>query len=580
MKNFTKRTISSALLFSAFLAPILNVQAQIQSSTSSLRTTPTQVGEQDARVDAVIAKAEDNFRKGEIHLRDRELSKAREQFDKAVETILMSGLPVRSYPKLQKYYAELVERVYRLEVPNQVPQSQIAQQAPAATTPAGETVVSSANETAKTDVPQIGFAEQRFEASPLDELAKLELTPVEQDVTTPEAQQSIASIEQAVARGSLGLKFQVHPMIQQFINYYQSRGRSTMETGLNRSGQFTRMARRIFREEGVPENLVWLGQVESAWKPWARSWAAASGLWQFIPGTGTRYGLRQTSYLDERHNYEKATRASARYLKFLADRYNGNWELAMAGYNSGEGNVDKAIRRAGVSNFWAAYPYLPRETRNYVPNILATILVANNPHKYGFGHVKPMPPLIYDKVRVPTATSLNLIAQATDTSVEVLRYLNPDLRQNMTPPEAYVMLVPAGTGNQLVATLRRIPANARSAATLATVVKGEDLQALANRTGVSVEQLQAMNSGVDLNKTTKVVVPNANSVQSINYVRPRGANPSTAPSGLMKIKANEGDTITKIASRYGYSAADLARLNGVLPDAPLTAGREIRVPTK
>ncbi|HEX9929162.1 MAG TPA: transglycosylase SLT domain-containing protein [Pyrinomonadaceae bacterium] len=579
MKNIFKHTVSTALLFSIF-APILNVQAQIQTGTSSLRDMPTQVGEQDARVDAVISKAETFFREAEVHLRDRELMKAREKFDKSVETILMSGLPVRSFPKLQKYYAELVERVYRLEVPTQVPQSQIAQATQPTTAAPGETVVSSATETAKTDIPQIGFSEQRFEASPLDELAKLELTPVEQDVTTPEAQQSIASIEQAVERGSLGLKFQVHPMIQQFINYYQARGRSTMEIGLNRSGQFTRMARRIFREEGVPENLVWLGQVESAWKPWARSWAAASGLWQFIPGTGTRYGLRQTAYLDERHNYEKATRASARYLKFLANRYNGNWELAMAGYNSGEGNVDKAIRRAGVANFWAAYQYLPRETRNYVPNILATILVANNPAKYGFTHVRPMPPLIYDKVRVPTATSLNLVAQATDTNVEVLRYLNPDLRQNMTPPEPYVMLVPAGTANQLVATLRRIPANSRNAATLATVVKGEDIQSVANRTGVSVEQLQAMNGGVDLSKTNKVVVPNTSSVERINYVRPRGNTSSAAPSGLMKIKANAGDTITKIASRYGYSAADLARLNGVLPDAPLNAGREIRVPTK
>lgn len=577
MKNIIKQTVSTALLFSVF-APILNVQAQIQTGASSLRDTPMRVGEQDARVDAVIAKAETFFREAEVHLRDRELDKAREKFDKSVETILMSGLPVRSFPKLQKYYAELVERVYRLEVPNTIPQSQIAQNTQA-TTP-NDAVVSSAGETAKTDVPQVGFAEQRFEASPLDELAKLELTPVEQDVATPEAQQSIASIEQAVARGSLGLKFQVHPMIQQFINYYQGRGRSTMEIGLNRSGQFTRMARRIFREEGVPENLVWLGQVESAWKPWARSWAAASGLWQFIPGTGTRYGLRQTTYLDERHNYEKATRASARYLKFLADRYNGNWELAMAGYNSGEGNVDRAISRAGQSNFWAAYQYLPRETRNYVPNILATILIANNPGKYGFAHVRPMPPIIYDKVRVPTATNLSLIAQATDTSVEVLRYLNPDLRQNMTPPEPYVMLVPAGTANQLVATLRRIPANARNAATLATVVKGEDIQAVANRTGVSVAELQALNNGVDLSKTNKVVVPNTNSVQSINYVRPRGSAPSTAPNGLMKVKANAGDTITKIASRYGFSAADLARLNGVLPDAPLAAGREIRVPTK
>ena len=579
MKNIYNCVLSCALLFAAFFAPILNVQAQIQVGSSGLRDTQTQVGEQEARVDAVILKAETLFREGEIHLRDREYGKAREKFDKSVEAVLLSGLPVRSFPKLQKYYAELVERVYRLEVPNQVPQSQIAQTTQPATTPS-DAVVATAPDAAKAEPPQIGFGDQKFEASPLDELAKLELTPVEQDVTTPEAQQSIASIEQAVARGSLGLKFQVHPMIQQFINYYQSRGRTTMESGLNRSGQFTRMARRIFREEGVPENLVWLGQVESAWKPWARSWAAASGLWQFIPGTGTRYGLRQTAYLDERHNYEKATRASARYLKFLANRYNGNWELAMAGYNSGEGNVDRAISRAGASNFWLAYPYLPRETRNYVPNILATILIANNPGKFGFGHVRPMPPLIYDQIKVPTATSLNLIAQSADTSVEVLRYLNPDLRQNMTPPEPYVMLVPAGTSKQVVATLRRIPANARNAAALATIVRGEDLQAVANRTGASVEQLRAMNGGVDLSKTNKVVVPNNDTVSRINYVRPRGVAPSAAPNGLMRIKANAGDTITKIASRYGFAAADLARLNGVLPDAPLSAGREIRVPTR
>ncbi|HZH34874.1 MAG TPA: lytic transglycosylase domain-containing protein, partial [Pyrinomonadaceae bacterium] len=391
MNKTYNRVISCALLFSAFYAPILSVQAQIQVSSSSLRNTQTQVGAQDAQIDAVITKAEAFFREGEIHLRDRQLMQAREKFDKSVETILLSGLPVRSFPKLQKYYAELIERVYRLEVPNQVPASQIAQQTPSATSP--DTVVSSATETAKIDIPQIGFGDQKFEVSPLDELAKLELTPEEQTIDTPAAQESFQQIQVAVQRGSLGFNFQVHPMIQQFLNYYQGRGRATMATGLERSGQFTRMARRIFKEEGVPENIVWLGQVESAWKPWARSWAAASGLWQFIPGTGTRYGLRQTAHLDERHNYEKATRASARYLKFLANRYSGNWELALAGSNSGEGNVDKAIRRAGVANFWAAYPYLPQETRNYVPNILATILVANNPGKYGFGHVRPMPPI-------------------------------------------------------------------------------------------------------------------------------------------------------------------------------------------
>ena len=198
----------------------------------------------------------------------------------------------------------------------------------------------------------------------------------------------------AVANKSLGFTFQVHPLIQQYINYYRGRGRTTMEVGLYRSGMFMRMARRIFKVEGVPENVAWLGQVESAWKPSAVSSAAASGLWQFIPGTGSRFGLQRTAQVDERNSFDEATRASARYLKFLANRYGGNWELAMAAYNCGEGNVDRAIRRAGVSNFWLAYPYLPQETRNYVPNILATILIANNPNQYGFGHIRPAPSLL------------------------------------------------------------------------------------------------------------------------------------------------------------------------------------------
>ena len=237
-----------------------------------------------------------------------------------------------------------------------------------------------------------------------------------------------------------------------------------------------RMARRIFREEGVPENVAWLGQVESAWKPTAMSWAAASGLWQFIPGTGSRFGLRRTAHVDERNSFEGATRASARYLKFLANRYGGNWELAMAAYNSGEGNVDRAIRRAGVANFWVAYPYLPQETRNYVPNILATILIANNPNQYGFGHVRPAPPLTYDQIRVPASTNLSMLAQASDTSVQYLRYLNPELRTNMTPPEPYIVRVPAGKANDVVALFKRAPASKINNSNLANSAAGETWQ--------------------------------------------------------------------------------------------------------
>ena len=144
-------------------------------------------------------------------------------------------------------------------------------------------------------------------------------------------------------------------LVQSFINYYSGRGRATMEAGLRRSGRFMTLARKIFKEEGVPQDIAWLAQVESAWSPVARSWAAAVGLWQFIPGTGARYGLRQDFYVDERSSFEKATHASARYLKWLAQRYDGNWELAMAAYNTGEGRVDSAIARSGYADFWEIY---------------------------------------------------------------------------------------------------------------------------------------------------------------------------------------------------------------------------------
>src|SRR5437764_7205435 len=213
-----------------------------------------------------------------------------------------------------------------------------------------------------------------------------------------------------------------------------------MEAGLRRSGRFMKIARETFRQMGVPEDVTWLGQVESAWSPKARSSAAASGLWQFVPSSGAQYGLRQTAWVDERNGIEKPTAASARYLKDLAKRYNGDWLLAMAAYNTGALNVDRAISRAGEANYWKIYPYIAQETRNYVPNILAVILIAKNPERYGFRNIQKMSPLAYDTVSVPSATSLSLIAQLTDTSLDYIRSLNPELRRDSTPPgEAYVL---------------------------------------------------------------------------------------------------------------------------------------------
>jgi len=571
----TRARLSSAVS-ALFAAGTLFVPAIIQAQglgVSSAREIPNEVQKAEPRVDQLIERAEGYFKQGKLNLEDNKRDAARFDFDKAVDEILMSGMDVRGSQKLQKYYLELVERIYREEVP--VLQAQPPVQQPATPVVAQNPATSTSDKVEKVAKVQpkqiqIGFRQQGFDASPLDPLSKLILTDDEKKVS----ESDIAALE--LEKNTLDFQFTINPLIQQYINYYQGRGRSTMEAGLRHSGRFMKIARETFRREGVPEDITWLGQVESAWSPKARSWAAASGLWQFVPSSGAQYGLRQTAWVDERNGIEKPTAASARYLKTLATRYNGDWLLAMAAYNTGALNVDRAISRAGEANYWKIYPYIAQETRNYVPNILAVIMIAKNPEKYGFHNIRPEAPLTFDTVSVTNATSLRLIADMTDTSADYIGSLNPELRRDTTPRgESYNVRVPSGKGKQLASLLKRVSPDSRDSARVISVAPGEDLQSVANRTGVSVATLQAMNNGVDLKTTTKLVVPNTN-VRLTNWKRGTAETPNAGT--LNKVRARKGDTIAKIAAANKLSADDVARLNGIAPNVELNAGQEIKLP--
>jgi len=569
----TRIGLAASAFFAAgtILYPAI-IQAQVPAA-SSARQIPNELQKAEPRIDQVIEKANDHFRKGKLNLEDNKRDQARDEFDKAVDEILMSGLDVRASQRLQTFYLELVERIYREEVP--VLQVTPQQNATPVVAQGPPNQNAENTQVAKTEAPkpaQIGFVQQGFEPSPLDPLSKLILTEEEKQVST----EQLADLEQE--KNALDFQFNLNPLVQQFINFYQGRGRSTMENGLRRSGRFMKIARETFRREGVPEDIIWLGQVESAWQNRAQSWAGASGLWQFVSGTGAQYGLRQTAWVDERNGIEKPTAASARYLKDLSKRYNGDWLLAMAAYNTGALNVDRAISRAGEANYWKIYPYIAQETRNYVPNILAVILIAKNPEKYGFHGIRPEPPMSFETIPVQSATSLRLIADATDSSIDYLQSLNPELRRDTTPRgEAYNVRVPAGKGKQLASVLKRVAPERRDAARLVSIVPGEDLQSVANRTGVPVTTLQAMNSGVDLNSANKLLVPNSN-VRLTNYVRRAPDTPDAGAGSLSVVRARKGDTIAKIAAARKLSAADIARLNGIAPDAELKAGQEIKLP--
>lgn len=580
MKNTSlpRFAIRSAAFAAAVILSAVPLQAQ-KSSPSYLRDTPDEVQKADAQVSKVIERAETHFKQGELNLKDGKGEQARDEFDKAVDAVLESGLDVRAFPRLQKYYLELVERVYRAEIRDPFERLQQQRNAVVAAAPAGaEGQQAAGQEAADQQVAavQVGFVDQKFEPSSLDVLSKLVLNDEEKNNVSAE---KIAEAEDEI-KNSLDFQFKPHPLVLQYINYYQGRGRATMETGLRRSGQFVPMAREIFRRHGIPEDIVWLGQVESAWRPTARSWAAASGLWQFIPSTGARFGLRQTAFVDERNSFEKATEASAKYLKWLYNRY-GNWELAMAAYNTGEGNIDRAIARAGVADFWTIYPYIAQETRNYVPNILAVILIAKKPEKYGFREIQRMPRIDrqYDTISVPSSTSLHLLASLIDTNAELLQSINPELRRAVTPRgESYYVRVPAGKGRQAAELLKRVPQERRDqlAARVVMAAPGEDWQSVASRAGVPVAQLQQWNSNVDLSKGARLVVP-AGIVRTARTFERRGETASG--SSLRVVTAKGGETLAQLAAQYGAAVDDVARLNNLAAGAQLTRGQKVNVPT-
>jgi membrane-bound lytic murein transglycosylase D len=227
-----------------------------------------------------------------------------------------------------------------------------------------------------------------------------------------------------------------------FVRLLSGRLKSFLEEGLNRGVRFLPMVQDVFRAEGLPLDLAYVPLIESAFKPTALSRAKARGIWQFMHGTGLENGLTHDWYIDERADPEKATRAAAKYLKTLNTMFDGDWHLALASYNGGPGRVQRAVRRSGRNDFWqisASTTYLPRETRDYVPLVLAAIIIARNPVEYGL-NVQPLPSPRFETIALPAALDLRRLSAWIGTPIESIRGLNPELRQWTTP-------LGAGDGN-------------------------------------------------------------------------------------------------------------------------------------
>ncbi len=364
-----------------------------------------------------------------------------------------------------------------------------------------------------------------------------------------------------------------------WVDLFLGKTRKMFERSLQRSGRYVGMARRIFAEEGVPQDLVFLAHVESAFRHNALSRARALGLWQFMRGTAALYGLRCDTYVDERLDPEKETRAAACHLRDLYEIYH-DWYLALAAYNAGAGKVNRAIERAGTRDFWslATTRYLQNETRDFVPAILAATILAKSPGAYGLTE-ETDPPLTYETIKVDTPTDLRVIAKASGATLTELRALNPALLMQQTPQRssAYEVRLPVGLGERCLQTLAQIPASERISTQRHRVVRGETLGQLARRYGSSVKAIQDANR---LGRSTLIHVGQSLVIPGRHFVADE-ETPAKVAMGegqSLRHRVSRGETLARIASRYGCSTQAIAQANHLANPNRLGVGQSLVIP--
>ncbi len=407
-------------------------------------------------IDDRLRRAEDRFQSGKRLLAEGDADGARREFDRAIDLLLSTSDTTPERHRMEKKFEDLVESIHRY------------------------------------DLEAMGGGEPdrllTFEESPLDEI--LELTfPIDPRLKNKVKEEVQATVSQ--------LPLEVRDPVLSYINYFSSdRGKRAIMAGLRRAGRYRPLISRILDEEGVPQELIQLAQAESGFMPRAVSRKAATGMWQFVQFRGREYGLVQSAYHDDRLDPEKATRAAARHLRDLYQQF-GDWYLAMAAYNCGPLCVERAVERTGYADFWElrGRNVLPRETSNYVPAILAMIIVIKNSKDYGLEGVEPDPPLEYDTIELRAPTNVALIADASDRPVSLIREMNPSLLKNLAPA-GYQLHVPKGMASYVTAALEMVPQNRRNAWRMHRVGEGETVPAIARRFGASVSSIQGANLGL------------------------------------------------------------------------------------
>ncbi len=391
-------------------------------------------------------------------------------------------------------------------------------------------------------------------------------------------------IEKGAASQDLNIPLVFNDAVDYYINYFTTTKKDLFKKWLARKKRYAPLMEKVLRQHGLPEDLIYVAMIESGFNLRAYSPKKAAGPWQFIPETGRRYGLTVNHWVDERRHIEKSTIAAARYLQKLFDQF-GCWYLAAAGYNVGEQRIDRLIKRHGTNDFWRlrAYNTLPRETREYVPQLIAAALIAKDPEKYGLGVIDEVAAFDFVKEAVPGGVPLRVVAKAASSNLLSIKALNPEIRRGITPPgQNYQIKLPAETDpatfqTSLAATLSK---EKRVVRVIRHVTKRRDnLRGITKKYGVSKEDLVLVNgSPLRLKRGSIIYIPRFDKVKEnrgTTLTKTANFRKKSIRSGVRKeTKSRQsathvvkrGETLSTIAAKYGLSVRTLKRINSLKTD--------------
>lgn len=530
-------------------APVTTKVAPAPAPVATAPVSPATAPVADP-VAELIAVSTRHFEDGQRSMQAGHLLSAKAEFDRALEGLMDTPAGARSEPRLREHFDRLVERISAYEV---------------MALALGD-----------------GFAEQKAEPATIDDL--LAISTFEEPVPTKETKLAVATDLQSV---TYDIDIPQNSRVLKYVELFSGRLKGFLEEGLSRGARYLPMVQEVFRAEGLPLDLAYVPLVESAFKPSALSRAKARGIWQFMRGTALENGLKHDWYLDERADPEKATRAAANYLRTLYGMF-GDWHLALASYNGGPGRVQRSMKRSRRDDFWAISSttrYLPRETRDYVPLILAAVIVARNPVHYGL-NIEPFDEPRFETVTLPTAVDLRRIAEWIDVPVQAIQDLNPELRRWTTPLRAtdYSLKVPEGSADLVRARLAETNPDELAPLNRHTVRKGETIVSIAKKLKVSRADLAEANylsAKSRLNAGQQLIVPRppallvaaraddpapALEIEQPDPVVARAAipvEPAATERTKLTHRVKRGDTLFSIARLYRTTVDLLRQWNGI-----------------